>query len=221
MVPDTYTEPYKNMRPRKQKIGGMFAAVDESVGEILKALDDTGRRKNTLIVFSSDNGGPVVGDNAPLHGKKNTVYEGGVRSSGVVAWPDHVKPNSIINEPLHITDFFPTFLNIAGASLDAKHQKLSLDGRDILSVLTAGKPSPHQEILLNTAPINGALRVGDWKIVVHKEAQELYNLRNDPNETIDLAITQPEKLKELRARYDFYAKQAVPPKSPEAEAAEE
>jgi arylsulfatase A-like enzyme len=168
--------------------------------------------KITLIVFGSDNGGPVAADNAPLHGRKNTVYEGGTRSPGVVAWPGHVKAGSTITEMLHVVDFYPTFLTLAGVPIDVKHQKLPLDGRNILPTLTSGKPSPHQELLLNTAPSGGALRVGDWKIVVHKAKQELYNLREDPNEAADLAATQPQKLQEMNARYNAYARQAVLPR---------
>ena len=74
---------------------------------------------------------------------------------------------------------------------------------------------------MNITPVNGGLRVGDWKIIVHKKVQELYNLHEDPNETNNLAATQPEKLKEMRDHYDTYAKQAVPPQSPEAETPED
>jgi arylsulfatase A-like enzyme len=120
-VPESHQDAYRDLPPRRRSISGMFSAIDESVGEILKALDETGRRQNTLIAFASDNGGPNANDNAPLRGRKGTVYEGGVRSSGVVSRPRHVKPGAAINEPLHIVDFYPTFLGLTGASLDSRH----------------------------------------------------------------------------------------------------
>ena len=133
-----------------------------------------------------------------------------------------------------MVDWYPTLLKLAGASLD---QKLPLDGRDILSVLTHGKPSPHEEILLNTSPRAGAIRMGDWKLVLNgslgtaeedderpssargkKAAQrnrplkvELFNLAQDLSEKHDLAAENPDKVKELRARYDAFAKQAAKP----------
>jgi arylsulfatase A-like enzyme len=215
----------------------MVAAMDEAIGQILSALDERGFRTNTLIFFSSDNGGPQPGhvtSNGPLRAGKATVYEGGTRVCACVAWPGRIRPGSAIAQPMHMVDWYPTLLKLAGASLD---QKLPLDGRDILSVLTQGKPSPHEEILLNTSPRAGAIRVGDWKLVLNgslgtaeedderpssargkKAAQrnrplkvELFNLAQDLSEKHDLAAENPDKVKELRARYDAFAKQAAKP----------
>ena len=133
-----------------------------------------------------------------------------------------------------MVDWYPTLLKLAGAAVD---QKLPLDGRDIWPVLTDGKPSPHDEILLNTSPRAGAIRVGDWKLVINgaigtneeddetpapaarkKAARknrppgvELFNLAQDLSEKHDLAAAQPEKVKDLRAHYDALAKQAAKP----------
>ena len=116
-------------------------------------------------------------------------------------------------------------------------QKLPLDGRDAWPTIAAGKKSPHDEILFNSTPYNGAIRVGDWKLVLggdHAETDgdsldikiakkrardnerspiELFNLKEDPSEKNNLASTNPEKVKELKARYDVLAKQAVTPKN--------
>jgi len=238
-VPEKYCAPYASLREPRRTYAGMVAAMDEAIGNILAALDARGFRKNTLIFFSSDNGGPAPGrvtDNGPLRAGKGTVYEGGTRVCACVAWEGHVKPGSTIAAPLHIVDWYPTLLKLAGASLE---QKLPLDGRDILPVLTQGKPSPHEEILLNTTPRGGALRVGDWKIVVTgvngsgdqdqgspapakrkrkraaKKSQvpgvEVFNLTQDLSEKNNLAAEQPEKLKELRTRYNAIARQAAAP----------
>src|SRR5205814_2910723 len=79
-------------------------------------------------------------------------------------WDGHIKPETVVNQPLHMLDCYPTLLKLAGATLE---QKLSLDGRDAWPTIADGKPSPHEEILLNATPTNGAIRVGDWKLVLN------------------------------------------------------
>jgi arylsulfatase A-like enzyme len=236
-VPEKYCAPYASLPEPRRTYAGMVAVMDEAAGGILAALDARGLRTNTLIFFSSDNGGPNPGrvtSNGPLRAGKGTVYEGGTRVCACVAWQGRIKPGTAVAQPLHIVDWYPTLLKLAGASVD---QKLPLDGRDIWPVLTQGKPSPHDEILLNTSPRAGAIRVGDWKLVINgatgtseeddespaparrkKAARqnqpqkvELFNLAQDLSEKHDLAAEKPEKVKELRARYDALAKQAAKP----------
>ena len=239
-APDSYKKPYAHLKEPRRTYAGMVAALDEAVGQITAAIDDTGMRANTLFVFSSDNGGPrpgTVTSNGTLRAGKATLYEGGVRVAAFATWDGHIKPGSTVNAALHITDWYPTLLKLAGASLD---QKLPIDGRDAWPAITAGSPSPHDEILLNSAPNKGALRVGDWKLVVNGSATddeadgsgatspkdpkppvkrvkaddvELFNLADDPGEKRNLASERPEKVKELRARYAALARQAVPPKN--------
>jgi arylsulfatase A-like enzyme len=218
----------------------MLAAMDEAIGQILAALDETGRRRNAFIFFCSDNGGPGPGrvtSNGPFRAGKGTLYEGGVRVVACAAWEGKIKPSSAVNAPIHIADLYPTLLKLAGAPLD---QKLPLDGMDILPCLTEGKPSPRKEILHNITPSRGALRVDNWKLVVNGSATdiadddeaptkakkkkkraapataaafELFNLDSDPSEKTNLADQNPEQLKELRVRYEELARQAVPPKN--------
>lgn len=235
-VPEKYTAPYTNLPEPRRTYAGMLAAMDEAIGQILATLDETGRRTNALIFFSSDNGGPQPGkvtSNGPLRAGKATLYEGGVQVVACAAWDGHIKPGSVVKAPMHMVDLYPTLLKLAGASLE---QKLPLDGMDILPCLTEGKPSPRNEILHNTTPSGGALRLGDWKLVLNgttaggedeEGAQpnaekkkkrtaakvELFNLADDPYEKNNLADAKPEKLKELRQRYDVFAKQAMAPKN--------
>jgi arylsulfatase A-like enzyme len=230
-VPDKYKEPYPHLEEPRRTYAGMLAAMDEAVGQIVAALDEKNLRGNTLIVFSSDNGGPQPGqvtDNGPLRSGKGTLYEGGVRAAAFATWSGRIKPGVTIDQPLHMVDWYPTLLKLAGASLT---QKLPIDGLDAWPSITAGRPSPHKEILINTTPRTGSIRVGDWKLVLNGEARnevqaidsgtssppaadtvELFNLGDDPSEKTNLAAGHPEKLKELRARYDALAAQAVPPK---------
>jgi arylsulfatase A-like enzyme len=212
-VPEKYCAPYASLPQPRRTYAGVTAAMDEAVGGILAALDARGFRKNTLVFFASDNGGASPGreaDNSPLRGGKGSLYEGGTRVCACVAWEGHIKPGTAISQPLHIVDWYPTLLKLAGASLD---QKLPLDGRDILPVLTQGEPSPHEEILLNTTPEGGAIRVGDWKLIVNRKRGrlELFNLAEDLSEKHDLSGARPEKVMELRDRYDALASQAAKP----------
>jgi arylsulfatase A-like enzyme len=230
-VPDKYKEPYAHLQEPRRTYAGMVAAMDEAVGQIIAALDEKSLRQNTLIVFSSDNGGPAPGkvtNNGPLRAGKTTLYEGGVRVAAFTTWSGRIKPGTVVKAALHMVDWYPTLLKIAGASLD---QRLPIDGRDAWPTIAAGKPSPHTEILLNASPQTGAIRVGDWKLVLNGDYSaevadvelrrdsapsaslvELFNLADDPSETNNLADKHPEKVKALRARYDALAAQAVPPK---------
>ncbi len=233
-VPESYKKPYPDLKGDRQIYAGMVAALDEAVGQIAKAIDDTGRLKNTLFIFSSDNGGPAPGhitSNGPLRAGKGSVYEGGVHTCAFVTWDNHIKPGIQVEAMAHMVDWYPTLLKLTGASLK---QRLPLDGKDIWPCITKGKKSPHDEILMNSTPVAGAIRVGDWKLVVkrtvaetgetakgkkNKQATqlgtqfELFNLKEDLGEKNNLAEKEPKKLKELYARYETYAKSAVPPKN--------
>ena len=239
-VPDKYKEPYAALDEPRRTYAGMVAAEDEAVGQIVAALDAKGLRENTLIVWSSDNGGPNPGrvtSNGPLRAGKGTLYEGGVRVCAFATWAGHIKPGSTVNAPLHMVDWFPTLGKLAGATIDGK---LPLDGRDAWPAITEGKTSPHESILINSTPTSGAIRVGDWKLVLGggapesddgdaapasdtpkkkggkkkqaASAVELFNLADDLGEKTNLAETNPEKVKELRARYEAFAREAVAPK---------
>ena len=173
--------------------------------------DEKGIRDNTLIIFSSDNGGPSPGkvtSNGPLRAGKGTIYEGGVRVCACVNWPGHIPAGKTVDEPLHAVDWYPTLVKLAGASPE---QKLPLDGLDIWPVLTEGAKSPHDALILcGTKRGQAAIRMGDWKLLVGAgDGDQLYNLADDLGEKNNLAAANPEKLKELRARYDAMMKTAV------------
>ncbi|MDB6057511.1 MAG: arylsulfatase, partial [Verrucomicrobiales bacterium] len=186
---ENYTSPYKLLKGQRRTYAGMMAALDEAVGKIVAAIDETGRRKNTLFIFSSDNGGPAPGkitDNGIFRAGKGTVYEGGVRVCAFATWEGKIKAGAKVDEPMHMVDWYPTLLKLVG---DSGTQKLPLDGRDIWPTITEGKKSPHSELLVNIQGSSGAVHVGDWKLVIHTsvspdkkkhEKIELFNLRVDP-----------------------------------------
>jgi len=185
-------------------------------------------RRNTLIIFSNDNGGPAPGRvsrNTPLRAGKGTIYEGGIRACAFATWPGHIPAGITISEPMHAVDWYPTLLKLAGASLE---QKLAPDGLDVWPVLTQGAKSPHDAILMaGNSPSRATIRVGDWKLLLNADEQnaedtapggekatgkvELYNLAEDIGESKDLAASQPEKVTQMRTRLDAFLKDAVPP----------
>jgi hypothetical protein len=126
----------------------MVTCLDDNVGRIVAALKDRGLAEGTLIVFSSDNGGPTCqgATNGELRGAKGGLYEGGVRVPAFAVWPGRIKPGTVVSEPLHMVDWYPTLAKLAGSSLEQKHP---LDGRDVLPTIAEGKPTPHSDLLIN------------------------------------------------------------------------
>jgi arylsulfatase A-like enzyme len=191
--------------------------MDDCVGRIVKAIDKTGQRDNTLIVFVSDNGAQVnhggnaypapdpkltnFSSNYPLRGQKTQAYEGGMRVPAFVNFPAVLKPGKV-TAPMHMVDWMPTFANMLGYKTDPS---LGWDGKDIWPIITSEVRNPPDRIIYTVwAPARTweSLHYGDFKIVRNKvknayKPWELYNLADDPNEKNDLAKTNPQKLKQL------------------------
>jgi arylsulfatase A-like enzyme len=227
-APPEYLQRYAHLKGERRKYAAMLAALDDAVGEIVDAVERAGVKGETLFVFSSDNGGPrtgVVSDNGKYRAGKGTLYEGGVRVAAFATWEGRIKPGGAVSAPLHMVDWYPTLLKLAGANVGSNPP---LDGRDLWPTLTAGAPSPHDVILLNATPNGGAVRAGDWKLVLKtgaddpddgeavkggRETVELFNLADDPYERSNLAPARPEKVKELKAALARFAAESTPPKS--------
>lgn len=195
--------------------------LDDSVGRIVAALEKTGRREDTLVVFTSDNGGSTAenagqtyppdgypegrlpGNNMPLRGEKGSLYEGGIRVPTFVNWPGKLKPGRI-GSPLGVADWMPTFCALAGHEPDTD---LRWDGQNIWPVLS-GEAVPPARLLYWAGPgfKQQAVRDGDWKLVVTKGAkdkpnkEELFDLATDPNEATDLAAQMPDKVAQLKEK---------------------
>lgn len=216
-APPEYVDRYKDIPDRDRRLkAAMTACMDDQVGALAAEIEKRGMREKTLFIFSSDNGGPTGRGqgalNDPLRAGKATLYEGGLRVNAFASWPGRIKAGSIVNEMLHMVDWYPTLLKLAGASPE---QKLPLDGRDAWAAIADGKPSPRDEILHNVEPSRGALRKGPWKVVQTAGRAELFNIAEDPTEKADLSAKEPAKAKELLDRLAAYAKEAVPPRNRE------
>jgi arylsulfatase A-like enzyme len=203
----------------------MIASVDESVGRVVALLDELKLADNTLVIYSSDNGGVGgyvregikaagdVTDNAPLRGGKGMLYEGGIRVPYIFRWPGRIPEGTVCDTPINSVDLYPTLLEVAGA---ARPENYTLDGMSYFKLLTSrGKASLSRDAIFwhfpgylgagagawRTTPA-GAIRAGDWKLQEFFEdgRVELYNLREDLSQTNNLAARQPEKARELQAR---------------------
>ncbi|MFT7662554.1 MAG: arylsulfatase B, partial [Planctomycetota bacterium] len=184
-APREYIKKYKTMPGVPRRIyAAMVTCMDDAIGQVMASLEKKGMRENTLVIFSSDNGGAINcgADNSPYRGSKGEDYEGAVRVPAFFNWPGHLKPAQV-QAPLHIVDFYPTLLTLAGGSLE---QPLALDGVDIWKTLTLEEPSPHEEIVLYMSQTRSAIRRGDWKIMKNNKKVELFNLADDPVEANDL-----------------------------------
>ncbi len=226
-APQSYLDAYKDVAdPYRRAYSAMITAMDDQVGRIVAALEKKGMRKDTLIVYQSDNGGPrsakVTGevdmskgsipcDNGPWRDGKSTLYEGGNRVIALANWPGHVKAGGETTGAIHMVDMLPTLAGLAGASLS---KAKPLDGLDVWGTIAEGKPSPRTEVVYNIGPFVAGLRQGDWKLVWRTtlpSQTELFNLADDPYEKTNLAEQQPAKVAELRARVEALARESVMP----------
>ena len=235
-APQKYVDAYKDTitDPMRRTYAGMITALDDQVGRIVAALKEKKMLDNTIIVFSSDNGGATSAlfatgarspeereasggvelgakppaSNGDLRGGKGSLHEGGVRVPTIVYWP--AKLTAVVNEPLHMVDVMPTLLALAGAQGSPDHP---FDGKDMWPTLAEGKPSPNEDILINVEPFRGAIRKGNWKLVqiaLLPGKVELFDLAQDPGETNNVADANPEVVKDLQARLLRYAQEQAP-----------
>ncbi|XP_059622698.1 arylsulfatase B [Phlebotomus argentipes] len=155
----------------RRKFGAMMSSLDDSVGEVVAALASQGMLEDTIIIFSTDNGGPAAGfninaaSNWPLRGVKNTLWEGGVRGAGFIWSPLIKKSPRVARQTMHITDWLPTLYAAAGGNTDDLGE--DLDGVSLWEELREDTKSVRSHILHNIDDIWGsaALTVGDWKVV--------------------------------------------------------
>jgi arylsulfatase A-like enzyme len=201
----------------------MITAMDDEIGRVVAALEQRKMRDNTLIVFMSDNGGnqsamfsgdvdvsklKLPADNGPYRGGKGMLYEGGTRVAAFANWPGRIKPGEV-KEVMHVVDMFPTLAALAGA---APAKEKPLDGVNVWSTISEGKPSPRQEVVYNIEPFRGGVRKGDWKLIWRTplpSALELYNIAEDPAEKTNLADKNPQMVAELQRRIEELARESA------------
>jgi len=210
---------------RQATYAAMVEHMDDNVGRILSMLDAQGLDENTLVIFTSDNGGyrmPLFP--SPLRGGKGSYYDGGLRVPLVVSWPKKIKPG-LDHTPVINADFYPTLVNLT----QAKQPDQILDGVDLSAHLLGNQKIASRDLfwhfpvylqahnastdqgqdpLFRTRP-GSAMRSGHWKLIQYFENNEfeLYNLENDLAEKNNLASQQPAKLAELKAKLSTWQEQ--------------
>ncbi|XP_034171357.1 arylsulfatase J isoform X2 [Osmia lignaria lignaria] len=153
----------------RRRFAGMLSKLDESVGQVVEALRKKGMLKNSIIVFSTDNGGPPAGfnlnaaSNWPLRGTKNTLWEGGVRGAGLIWSPKLVSPGRVSRQLFHVSDWLPTLLTAAGGD----PSNLTIDGMDLWHALSEDTESPRKSVLHNIDDIFGVsgITIDNWKFI--------------------------------------------------------
>lgn len=239
-VPKSYEDKYSWIKNEgRRKYLGMVTALDDAIGNLTESLKQAGLFDNTLIIFTSDNGGwpQFFGNNYPLRGSKISVYEGGTRASAFVSGKGIKNPGTTYKGLMHAVDWMPTILSAAGVKQDS-----SIDGIDMWDSLQNNNPSKRTEFIYNlddkTPELTGhaAIRMGDYKLIEGNPGlyhgwypppedesildtdqfneiplvPQLYNLKEDPNEHNNLFWKEREIYKKLNSRMEEYKKDMVP-----------
>jgi arylsulfatase A-like enzyme len=211
-APKEYTDRYPAIEdPTRRTYAGMVTALDDEVGRVVAALDKKGLRRNTLILFHSDNGGTknamftgvmadvsnivIPCDNGPYREGKGTLFEGGCRVAACANWPGRIKAETV-DGLIHAVDLYPTIAALAGASTG---KCKPLDGVDVWS---------------DVEPFRGAIRQGDWKLIwrtMLPSSVDLYDLAHDPSEQHNLAAEHPDKVAAMKERLDMLSREAAKP----------
>ncbi|MEE2995354.1 MAG: sulfatase [Gemmatimonadota bacterium] len=209
----------------------MIESLDENIGRLMSALEETGEMDNTLIIFTSDNGGLATSEgsptcNAPLAEGKGWMYEGGTREPLFVKWPGVVEPGAVCHTPVTTPDFYPTMLEAAGTDGNPDHQ---VDGVSIMPLLK-GVGVLKREAIFWHYPHYGnqggtpvaSVRKGDYKLInfFEDDRLELYNLREDPGETRNLNEGMPDLARELKGLLSAWQKKVeakIPQPNPDWE----
>ncbi|GLW08123.1 N-acetylgalactosamine-6-sulfatase [Microtetraspora sp. NBRC 13810] len=176
----------------------MVESLDAAVGRVLAALRASGRERDTIVLFSSDNGGERWSYQWPLSGAKGGLNEGGIRVPNILRWPAAIRPGQVSHVPVVTHDWTATILEAAGVRPPAGHP---LDGHSLLPYLLTGARPPKRDLFWRTRAAR-ALRRGDWKYLRTAAGEALYDLAGDQREQADLARREPELLATLRARWE-------------------
>lgn len=223
-----WLEHFKDMPHPRKLYAAFIAAQDERLGQLFARLDALGLRENTLIVFQSDNGHSTEerahfggGSSGPYRGAKFSLLEGGIRLPAILSWPGHLPEGEAREQLAHACDWLPTLAELTGVKPPPTH----LDGRSLASVIRDAKArTPHVDHALHWQVGAGpnadwAVREGDWKLIGNsrdtssndgkpvKLVHQLFNLRTDPGERINLADRHPDILNRLRKLHDGHLQQ--------------
>ena len=224
--PDEWLSIYDDipmMHPSRKLFAASVTRMDDGIGQIVDALERTGQRENTLILFISDNGGQhswhheteyhgayadkphkVLGNNYPLRGWKRELYEGGIRVPAFINWPGQLEPG-VLESPIYVADWLPTLTYLTNYPGELR---ADLDGRNIWPLITGEQPPDYERQLYWKTGQQFAVRDGRWKMVVNRNYNqvELFDIVNDFRETEDVSGRHPEIVERMMVLLDEFRK---------------
>ena len=218
-APADLLEKYKNLPVRgyrDYRYAAMIEAMDNAVGKVLNSLDNLNLTDETLVIFSSDNG-PFggVGDASPLRADKGHLYEGGIRVPLIIRWPGKIKPRTLDETPVILTDLYPTILEVSGIDSNVNYP---VDGKNLLPLLKERKKLNNRSLFWHYPNfafhrdnrLGSAIREGDYKLLhfYDNDSIELYNLRKDISETNDLSRELPQLALKLKNKLESLLKES-------------
>ena len=215
---ESIVEKYEAKEPTNQRspvYAAMVQSVDEALGRIRETLEELGLQKETLIIFTSDNGGLLMEqatNNEPLRLGKGYPYEGGIRIPAIFCWPGQLPAGVVLDDPVISMDLLPTLCEAARIDLTGV---TTLDGVSLLSLLEKGTPLDRESLFWHFPHYRGQdigpysiIRRGDWKLIRRYEGEpsELYDLGNDLSETTDVSAEHPVLVRSLEKELEAWLK---------------
>jgi arylsulfatase A-like enzyme len=186
----------------------MMQSMDEGIGRVLEALHASGAERDTLVVFTSDNGGERFSHMGPFSRRKMTLSEGGVRVAAFARWPGQIASGSSSGQVAVTMDWMATFLALAGA-----RAAQPLDGIDLMPALTGGAGSTRRDLYwrISQRRQESAMRSGDWKYLRTADGESLFDLASDPGEQRDRRADEPAVFAALQRKYAAWEAEVLPP----------
>lgn len=188
----------------------MMRSLDDGIGSVLQALRDAGVEQNTVVIFTSDNGGEMYSDMGPFDGQKMSLSEGGIRVSAFARWPGVIPADTTTDQVAVTMDWAATLLAIGGAKPDAA---FPLDGIDLRPQLTGASPSVSRDLFwrITQRRRHRAMRSGDWKYLATEEGEFLFDLASDLGEHVDRSSEAPAEFARLKSLYAEWESEVLPP----------
>ncbi len=196
--------PFDSATSTRAEYAAILERADFGVGRILRALDSLGLRRNTIVIFTNDNGGEWLARNTPFFHHKGTVWEGGIRVPAIIRWPGRIAPGRVTSQVALTMDLHASILSAAGINADSSR----LDGIDLFPILEGRAPSVPRTVFWRVTGQRPqtAVRSGDWKLVVDGRAL-LFNLKTDPGERRNVIGQNTEIAKKLRSALGAWQEQ--------------
>lgn len=195
-----YQGPMDDPAPTRKDYAAMLERADAGVGQILQTLATLGLERNTLVIFTNDNGGEWLSRNTPLSNRKGTLWEGGIRVPAILRWPGRLPAGRTSTQPGIVMDLT---MSILAATNTPVPPDARLEGVNLLPVLAGRSPAVERTLFWRTQT-QKAVRRGDWKVLVQGDAAFLFNLRADAGERNDLARERVDLIRTLRPLIDAW-----------------